>query len=86
MILSSRLIGSEDGDRGSCAHPDDATTIAHTKSKLHDREFLNRVLYSNSGAFDSNSTMARTSKTSYIGRLPSVPLWCGFSSMFPRYS
>src|SRR6516162_7163799 len=63
MILSSRLIGSEDGDGCTCAHPDDATTIAHTKSKLHDREFLNRVLYSNSGAIDSNSTMARTSKT-----------------------
>jgi|SRR5215472_5092051 len=63
MILSSRLIGSEDGDGCSCAHPDDATTIAHTKSQLHDREFLNRVLDSNSDAFDSNSTMARTSKT-----------------------
>src|SRR5262245_45654909 len=63
MILSSRLIWSEDGDGCSCAHPDDATTIAHTRSKLHDWEFLNRVPYLGSGAFDSNSTMARTSKT-----------------------
>jgi hypothetical protein len=60
MILSSRWIGSEDEDGCSCAHPDDATTIAHTKSKLHDREFRNRVLYSNSGGFDSDlTTMAR---------------------------
>jgi hypothetical protein len=54
------LVGSEDGDGRTCAHPHDATTIAHTKSKLRDREFL-------SGAIESNSTMARTSKTSYIG-------------------
>jgi hypothetical protein len=86
MISSSRLIGSEDEDGFICAHPDDATTIAHTKSKLHDREFFNRVLDSNSGAFDSNSTMARTSNTSYIGRLPSVPLRWGFFPMFLRYS
>jgi len=66
MILSSRLIGSEDGDGCSCAHPDDATMIADTKSKLHDREFLKRVLYSDSGAFDSNSTMASTSKNLWL--------------------
>jgi len=62
MTLSSRLIGSEDGDDCTRAHPDDPTAIAHTKSKPHEREFLNRVLDSNSGAIDSNSTMARTSK------------------------
>jgi len=50
------LVGLEDGDGRTCAHPDDATTIAHAKSKLRDREFL-------SGAIESNSTMARTSKT-----------------------
>src|SRR5215472_9070298 len=61
MTLSSRLIGSEDGDDCTRAHPDDPTAIAHTKSTPHEREFLNRVLDSNSGAIDSNSTMARTS-------------------------
>jgi hypothetical protein len=39
MRLSSRLIGSGDGNGCSCAHPD-ATPIAHTKSKQLDREFL----------------------------------------------
>jgi hypothetical protein len=59
-MLSSRLIGSEDWDGCTSAHPDDATTIAHTKSKLHNREFLDGVLYSNRGGFDSSlKTMAR---------------------------
>lgn len=62
MILSSRLTGSEDGDEDgwTCVHPDDATTTAHSKSKLHERDLPNRALYSNNGGFDSHlKNMAR---------------------------
>jgi hypothetical protein len=58
MMLSSRLTGSEDGDGDccTCPHPDDATTIAHSKSKLHERNLPSCAVYSNSGGFDSHLT------------------------------